>query len=574
MLIYFALFASVMGLYRKRGWLSPLLGGCAVGLEMFFELILSVLTYGAATIPMGALVTITLYSCLCSFVTFAVCSRLVPTVDYKRVPKASRFPYRALGFLLIVLLCAFFVLSIAGMSEAGGGQQIQGLAGVTIIGIIAIVACFRIARQQRAAGNRWKLLTGNQHPILYLRSFAFDKDSSQGSASFTLSRTASIGSKFDEVLARAVEKLGVYIALGNPEDYLPTPGACKIYPTDEKWQEYVARLTTVSRAVFVVEGDTSGLLWELSHVRQTVSPDKLFVLTAPKQYRKLYRRKKKAPLWDAFRTILMDSGFADPGGDPGFGAVISFGKDFAPVPLARGLRTPKGYRAIFERFLPKVVGDFDFRTISDILFTGIVEDENAPAVLGWPRRLSIAAAALVCVAGFTAIGRTALPLVFPAETPNDATDPSKPIIYQGSPLAYTLSLPATWAQLPPQGEFNVMFQANETTAFGVIAEAAEVLPPGMTAVDYANAIVQMVNQNSETPLRVLAREQRSIDGYEWEFVRYEWQTGGIPFTTSAAFCVRYDGAYQLNGWTSTPETNNATIDSAMYEFKFPGSPRF
>jgi hypothetical protein len=378
-----------------------------------------------------------------------------------------------------------------------------------------------------------------------------------------------------------VEKLGVCVALGDPDDYLPTPGAFKVYSSNERWQDYVKRLMQVARAVFIVEGFTLGLQWELAQVRSAFEPQRVFLLTAPAGYRQAYRKKNKCPLWDVFKQILQQAGFRDPGEDPGPGSIVMFDPDWTPRVLARSLIGVADYRSVFEKYLLPSQEAFDFKVISDLLFSGIVEEEGTSTGLRWSKRLGLATAGLACVGMSFALAPTVLGPMLGHGTPaSDAnktaahagTSAPQHIIYQGTPLAYTVELPVNWKQMKPaQTPWNLFFQWGETACFGTIVEPADTLPAEVDSQTHLRTLLENVAQNSDAPIRVLLQERRTFAGQEWEFIRFAWQRQKRAFTSSIALCVRTEAAYQLIGFTINPESDNPRIEAAFDGFRFPAN---
>jgi len=583
--IYALLFGSVAALYRKRGWFSPLTGGGAVALCMGLELVVGtfLVLHGYPLERTFDPVAVSLYAAVSAFLTFLVSSFFLPKVDPSKIPKTSRFPYRVFGYFLIILAPVLIVLEIWGevSSKASSATSSSSSAFVplAIMFIIVIISCFKIARQQRAAANRWKLLLGNLPPILYLRSFQAERKTPAATTGFwSGSRTPA---QLDEILGQAVEKLGVCVALGDPDDYLPTPGAFKVYSSNERWQDYIKRLMQVARAVFIVEGATPGLQWELAQVRSAFEPQRVFLLTAPAGYRKVYRKKNKRSLWDVFKPILQQAGFRDPGEDPGPGSIVMFDPDWTSRVLARSLKGVAAYRSVFEKYLLPSKEAFDFKVISDLLFSGIVEEDGAVTGMRWSKRLGLAASGLACVGMSVALAPTVLgPMLGHGPPASDAhetaahagTRAPQHIIYQGTPLAYTVDLPVDWKQMkPPQTFWNLFFQWGKTACFGTIVEPADTLPAEVDSQTYVRTILENVARNSDVPIRVLLQERRTFAGQEWEFIRFAWQRQKLAFTSSVAVCVRNEASYQLNGFTVNPESDNSRIEAAFDGFRFPAN---
>jgi hypothetical protein len=109
-----------------------------------------------------------------------------------------------------------------------------------------------------------ELSNDQRPPVLFLRSFDDDK----------------LAPNLGDVLQPDGEALsGPDIALGNPDDYLPAPGAARIYCDHDKWRDEFVALAAKAQIVIVLEGVTEGLAWELSHIRQSIAPEKTFVIT-------------------------------------------------------------------------------------------------------------------------------------------------------------------------------------------------------------------------------------------------------------------------------------------------------
>lgn len=126
----------------------------------------------------------------------------------------------------------------------------------------------RLARQYR--GRSQKLLFHDDRmPVLYLRSFSHDdRESSE-----TFLPTTS-----EEKLVRSYNRIGPVIALGNPRERLPIPGASRLYFEDDSiWQSAVLYLMSISQLIVIQAGNAAGLLQELGFARRRLDADKVII---------------------------------------------------------------------------------------------------------------------------------------------------------------------------------------------------------------------------------------------------------------------------------------------------------
>jgi hypothetical protein len=82
----------------------------------------------------------------------------------------------------------------------------------------------------------------------------------------------------EEQLGLAVRPLGTLIAIGNPNEKLPTPGGLRLYEREQDWQQAVIRLMQDATAVIIQASSTPGLIWEMGKCRELVQPERLVIL--------------------------------------------------------------------------------------------------------------------------------------------------------------------------------------------------------------------------------------------------------------------------------------------------------
>jgi len=86
--------------------------------------------------------------------------------------------------------------------------------------------------------------------------------------------------------------LGELVAIGRPGENLPTPGAARIYVSDEEWKNVVNRQMQATRLVVIRAGIGENVLWELTQAVRAVEPQKLLILVL----------EMKAEDYESFRT--------------------------------------------------------------------------------------------------------------------------------------------------------------------------------------------------------------------------------------------------------------------------------
>jgi len=162
-------------------------------------------------------------------------------------------------------ILAFVVLSILGSLLWDAGKR-----------RLAAQAAFAAARTQRA-------------PVLYLRSFRDDvRARSEAPNSFREDLLVSPALpppvrsfSEEEHLAMAMRRIGPFIALGEPGEGTPQPGASRFYLTVTEWRPVVAELMSAARLVLLRIGATDGLWWEIEYALTTLSPTRVAILLPP-----------------------------------------------------------------------------------------------------------------------------------------------------------------------------------------------------------------------------------------------------------------------------------------------------
>ena len=132
--------------------------------------------------------------------------------------------------------------------------------------------------QYDARASAGPIIAGSRSQVLYLRAFRSD-------ASIWKQALKTLDSRFllgleseEEQLAEVLLPLGELIAIGRPGESLPTPGAARIYTSDEEWQDVVKRHIQAARLVVIRAAAGENVFWELTQAVRILDPQKLLIL--------------------------------------------------------------------------------------------------------------------------------------------------------------------------------------------------------------------------------------------------------------------------------------------------------
>ena len=86
--------------------------------------------------------------------------------------------------------------------------------------------------------------------------------------------------RYEDRLARALRKVGPFVAIGDPTERLPLLGAVRMYAADEDWQARVSDLIGRAGVVLLHAGGGDGFTWEVRHVVEHGVPERV-ILSLP-----------------------------------------------------------------------------------------------------------------------------------------------------------------------------------------------------------------------------------------------------------------------------------------------------
>jgi hypothetical protein len=339
MIIVSVVFVSTNAVARLRGHRTPLFAATAVVLYFLFQV-------PATPLVVSSEFDACLLAAASAFVIVSIGILLVPASDARSRAKATSFPYASLSAVCAVLSLLTFALHFWILcADEDVGVKPYGLA---VLGFLLLGAArsFFFLHKQRTLSSASDILANDPRPpVLFLRSFASDRARLVGPGVFIgVGLPSSRGRTFEQYLAPEIGKFGPFIALGDPEDYLPTLGAVKVYQGDDTWQTTVLRFLEMARLVILLEGESDGLSWELRQVRTLCPPEKIIIITP----------SVKFPYfgWVAFASLATKAGFSVPE-RAGPGTIVGFDTEFEPVVLATDAYYPKDYSLAIARWIDR-----------------------------------------------------------------------------------------------------------------------------------------------------------------------------------------------------------------------------
>ena len=210
-------------------------------------------------------------------------------------PRRVRFPFRFFGYLLIAIgIATVIVVPILAPPENRTIENFIRLPALLAVFILFGTVLLRLGRRIHNQPSIEETVQSDvRSPVLFLRPFAaeglpfvqgpaskYERYSSETQKAYTSLRSMSDadGNKQDEDPTISItfelylgpelqNQIGPFIALGNPEDYLPPQGATRTYFQDEGWFEYFQRMARLSACIVMPISDSDNLQRELTFLR-------------------------------------------------------------------------------------------------------------------------------------------------------------------------------------------------------------------------------------------------------------------------------------------------------------------
>jgi hypothetical protein len=269
-----------------------------------------------------------------------------------------------------VLIAATGVIGLWWFPKANNAFTLIKLS-IFILMLPPLLAHYR--KRATAPTLKAVIARDSRPPVLYLRAFyqeaeAFTWGTKEQMARYTaMSLTTQtsyiITITFEQYLEAAISQgIGPFVALGNPEDFLPPEGAAREYAEDSDWQQQFLKLAETAKAIVMEVSRSDNLRWEIAALLSHGWQRKLFVITPPmpKSNPAIYRwgfaliRAAKGvapPRWNEFSSELNNAGFQIDPADPGPGSVVSFDLNGSSKVIARGAADPEEYMIAIKRRL-------------------------------------------------------------------------------------------------------------------------------------------------------------------------------------------------------------------------------
>ena len=342
-------FARVGTTLRERGYKSPALRSilAAIAFVLPFAITLATLGYGDEN---AFLVVAVLFVVMPLALLIAV--RRLPARN-RRIAgrRVVRFPYRLAAYGLFA--------SAAGSWAIGAATGTNGFGQIGVVLFGAGFGCLAIARRAAQPDAATVLARDPRPPVVYLRPFQ------QEETIFAelpwrwrrlpeylkrgLMRRKSYHLTLEDYLGPEIgRRLGPFIALGNPDDFVPPEGAAaRAYVSDDEWPRHFAEMTRRARVIVLLAASSEHVMWELKEIRSLGLESKLFVLTRPK----IKSSTALAP-WGTFANALRQAGYPRCGDDAGPGAIVGFKPGGETVILKRDARTAEEVVDAIARRVP------------------------------------------------------------------------------------------------------------------------------------------------------------------------------------------------------------------------------
>jgi hypothetical protein len=135
-------------------------------------------------------------------------------------------------------------------------------------------------RQYAAQASAKRIISDSKPHLLYLRAFRSDPSTAKEVFLYALdysNNPLSFQSE-EEQLAEVLLPFGELIAIGRPGESLPTPGAARIYTSDEEWKEVVKGRIQAAQLVVIRAAAGENVFWELTQAVKILNPQKLLIL--------------------------------------------------------------------------------------------------------------------------------------------------------------------------------------------------------------------------------------------------------------------------------------------------------
>lgn len=261
-------------------------------------------------------------------------------------PSSPKAGMRTLGVALSMIGGGTVILSNGALNAARVGLGLR--LSVLLAGSISAGLGGWLINRSKRLEQRWLALEasgGAAAEVLYFRSFHVDKHVGP------LSHYG-VDDSFEQNVVRAFGAFGNVVAIGDPRDSLPPPGALRLEANNGEWQMTVESLLPKARlAVFAVSLPSDSLLWELNKCLTKLEPKKLVLVVSPGSNWAQFREATHGMFGGPLPEAIPRSG------------MIMFGADFTPKEIpdvtSAALRGNFGLQDYYKLYLANLGPVFD-----------------------------------------------------------------------------------------------------------------------------------------------------------------------------------------------------------------------
>ncbi|NEB03967.1 hypothetical protein [Streptomyces sp. SID13726] len=261
-------------------------------------------------------------------------------------------------------LAGMCALGSLALSVFGGLPWGSGIRLVLLFGVAASWAEWMRRRSELPTADQ-TLSEDPRPPVLFLRTFGREsvyfsrKELPEGLNRAQRTARRLTEDRFEafqtveKFLSRELnDRVGPFVALGDPADRVPREGASRNWGEDGTWEQVFLDLMPRSRCIVVAVHVSEGLAWELARVREADRQRRLFMFTPTYdeggRVLNMVSVNNRLPghtpeRWERIVPFMRDLGYTLPEAHPGPGAVIGFGPDCEAVVLSTGASTASGY---------------------------------------------------------------------------------------------------------------------------------------------------------------------------------------------------------------------------------------
>lgn len=226
----------------------------------------------------------------------------------ERASAARAHRSRGMGLLLMslaIVLGPGGFLAFVVLWYSAGFHPGDWFAAVVFIAYTVLLWLFTRGRRMRAVGAERLLAEDDRGPIAYLRPFGTDRAeiARRLSSWVRISPREGFEKTYEQRLTRTLHEIGPLVAVGDPTERLPLPGAARLYAGDEEWHEKVEKLAGQAGVLILHVGDGEGLAWEVRRVVALNEPERVILSLPLDGTRKEPSRQER---YDGFRRRLGD----------------------------------------------------------------------------------------------------------------------------------------------------------------------------------------------------------------------------------------------------------------------------